>query len=1096
MAHSPGSSRIKVPAGRYVYILICLVLASFVHNSQAHNYEKFDNEAISVCLDTSTQSHQEITTLQFGQVVQSDLASDQKHTYQIALTSGQYANLVIEQRGIDVVVRVLRPDDQQVAEFDDEIRPRGDETPEVVAEMDGRYKIQVASKRQDVSDGSYSIRFAELRDATDQDRRVEEARVVLAECVRHWRGGKYDSALSHCRVALATREELLGPNHPQVAAALNMLGIVHMLKGDLDQAHLRLQRALTIRQNTFGNEHPSVASTLNNIAEVNRLKGDYSAADRQFRLSIDSWERSLGRDHSFLALPLSNLAIVRRVLGDYVEAESLYQRALAIREKTLGAEHAEVAASMNNLGSLYMVKGDLSKAEMMLLRAVRIWEQSLGPEHPNVAAAFNNLGAIHQDRGDLNKAEELHRHALKLWEKALGPDHPSVASGLDHLAIVLSDRGAFEEAEKLLQRALKIREKALGQEHPDVALSLRYLARLYSQKGKFEAADPLFQSSLNILENAFGAEHPQVSVVLSHMAASYAARGKAELATGTQARANAIIESNLVLNLSVGSERQKLAYLSTLAESTEQTISLHVDLAPESETASSLAVTTILQRKGRVQDAMSNDLLGLRRRSNPQDQQLLDQLNEIIGRLARLVLSGPQKVSLAEHQKRIAVLEELREQIEHEISIRSAGFFKRAEPVTLMAVQALIPANAALIEIASYRPLFGNHQSQNDDLHSVAYVLRRDGAVQWLKLGEAKQLDALIHEMRQGLGNPGRTNVKEVARALDEKLMRPLRSLIGDATQLLISPDGGLNLIPFEALVDESGHYLLERYAISYLTSGRDLLRLQTRRESQNKPIVVANPTFGEPAMIVTDASDNSNATASDRAQFDSSRLFFGPLPGVAAEVSSLKQLLPEATFFTREQATEAILKRIRGPTILHVATHGFFFQSEDLTSSADEVAKMDGTRLGKWVARVENPLLRSGLALAGANQGRSGDDDGVLTALEATTLDLWGTKLVVLSACDTGLGDVKNGDGVYGLRRALFLAGTESQLMSLWPVSDRSTRDLMASYYKQLMRGAGRGEALRKAQLEMLRSDTRRHPYYWASFILAGEWANLKGQR
>jgi CHAT domain-containing protein len=157
-------------------------------------------------------------------------------------------------------------------------------------------------------------------------------------------------------------------------------------------------------------------------------------------------------------------------------------------------------------------------------------------------------------------------------------------------------------------------------------------------------------------------------------------------------------------------------------------------------------------------------------------------------------------------------------------------------------------------------------------------------------------------------------------------------------------------------------------------------------------------------------------------------------------------------------------------------------------------------TRLGKWVAQVENPLLRSGLALAGANQGRSGpngEDDGVLTATEAAGLDLWGTKLVVLSACDTGVGEVKQGDGVYGLRRALVLAGAESQMMSLWPVSDRSTRDLMIGYYQGLQQGQGRSEALRQVQLQMLRDRARRHhPYYWASFIQSGEWANLEGRR
>lgn len=149
-----------------------------------------------------------------------------------------------------------------------------------------------------------------------------------------------------------------------------------------------------------------------------------------------------------------------------------------------------------------------------------------------------------------------------------------------------------------------------------------------------------------------------------------------------------------------------------------------------------------------------------------------------------------------------------------------------------------------------------------------------------------------------------------------------------------------------------------------------------------------------------------------------------------------------------------------------------------------------------KWAAKIENPLVRSGLALAGVNQHRGSDDDGLLTALEAASLDLWGTKLVVLSACDTGVGKVKNGEGVYGLRRALVLAGSQTQVMSLWPVSDRETRRLMAGYYRRLMKGEGRGEALRQIQLEMLKEAKPRHPYYWAGFIQVGEWANLDGKR
>ena len=212
--------------------------------------------------------------------------------------------------------------------------------------------------------------------------------------------------------------------------------------------------------------------------------------------------------------------------------------------------------------------------------------------------------------------------------------------------------------------------------------------------------------------------------------------------------------------------------------------------------------------------------------------------------------------------------------------------------------------------------------------------------------------------------------------------------------------------------------------------------------------------------------------------------------------------MLPDATLLTRHQATKTALSRAHSPRILHIATHGFFLDDLDLTPSGGrgyQAFDNDPKRLLKQLERngihVKSPLLRSGLALAGANEQKK-EDNGILTALEVTGLNLWGTKLVVLSACDTGVGEVKNGDGVYGLRRALLLAGSETQVMSLWPVSDRGTRELMVSYYSGLKNGQGRGEALRRVQLRMLRDVKRQHPYYWASFIQSGEWANIEGKR
>ena len=391
-----------------------------------------------------------------------------------------------------------------------------------------------------------------------------------------------------------------------------------------------------------------------------------------------------------------------------------------------------------------------------------------------------------------------------------------------------------------------------------------------------------------------------------------------------------------------------------------------------------------------------------------------------------------------------------------------------------------------------YHP-FDVKLSKYREAHYVLYLLRQTGAAQWVELGEARIIDNAVQALRKALRNPQTLGTLRIARALDELLLRPLRPLLSDAKHLLISPDGALNLIPFVALVDEQNKYLLERFTITYLTSGRDLLRLQVPHESHSEAVIVADPEFGAPLLVYD----------KKQARLDESSVFFESLPGAKSELRGLRELLPESSVLSREQATETALKRVRAPRILHIATHGFFMQAEEreavpVAPSRKRKAATVGpsTRLAKLALNIADPMLRSGLALAGVNQGKSDKDDGVLTALEMVGLDLWGTKLVALSACDTGVGEVRNGEGVYGLRRALVLAGAESQLMSLWPVADRGTRDLMIGYYKALLQGQARGESLRQVQLQMLRSREHQHPFYWASFIQSGEWANLEGKR
>src|SRR6266498_2502812 len=516
--------------------------------------------------------------------------------------------------------------------------------------------------------------------------------------------------------------------------------------------------------------------------------------------------------------------------GKYDEAIPLIARALEIRERILGPDHRDVASTINVLANLYYYKGDYAKAEPLHQRALDIREKALGPEHPGVADVLNNLALLYDELGEYAKAEPLHQRALGIREKSLGPEHPDVAESLNNLGIIYSNRGEYAKAEPLYQRALVIREKSLGPDHPFIASSLNNLADLFRYRGEYAKAETLFQRALAVLEKAKGAQHPSLAESFNDLAVLCAAKGAIAQAVAFQSRANAISEHNLALNLAALSERQKLAYLATISEQTERTISLHLRHAPNDPAARSLAVALILQRKARALDATSESLNALRSRFNAEDRALLDRLTDARSQIARLILDGPRRMTADQYRGRVKTLEEQAEKFEAEISLRSDEFRAQSLPITLEAVRAAIPADAALIEFASYRP-FNPKAAKDDDAYGrtryVAYVLRRQGEIQWKELGEAKAIDEAVATLRKALRDPKRKDVKNLARAVDRRVFQPLRPLLGNLTRLLISPEGALNLIPFAALVDERGRYRIERYSISYLSSGRDLLRLQ-----------------------------------------------------------------------------------------------------------------------------------------------------------------------------------------------------------------------------------------------------------------------------
>ncbi|HYP89685.1 MAG TPA: CHAT domain-containing protein, partial [Polyangiaceae bacterium] len=497
-----------------------------------------------------------------------------------------------------------------------------------------------------------------------------------------------------------------------------------------------------------------------------------------------------------------------------------------------------------------------------------------------------------------------------------------------------------------------------------------------------------------------------------------------------------------------------------------------------------LALTTLLRRKGRALDASADTARAFRYLKTPEQRQLLERQQRLRGLMAGLVLRGNKDLDAVAAAEAVKKLEAEEEEVTKQLVQSSEQYRALTQPVTIASVQQQLPGDTALIEYASFIRRDPKNLSRPLDKRYYAYVLRHDGEPRAFDLGDAapiaKAADALRSAIRE------RRDATAAAQVLDKLVLQPLRAQLGSAVRLLVSPDDDLNLVPFAALKDQRGKYLLEQYEVDYLTSGRDLLHLAALQNARSGPVVLGNPDF--------EAGANASAApaAAGQRSGDLARARFSPLPGTEQEIRAIQKLLSDSRLFTGGGASKSVLQGLQAPLVLHVATHGFFLDAQHASSNNSRGLELDlgDSDLPEKPPTPENPLIRSGIALSGANDKNS--VNGILTALEASNIDLDGTRLVVLSACETGLGQVEMGDGVYGLRRALLVAGSQTQVMSLWKVDDNATRDLMIGFYDELREGHGRGESLRQVQLKMLASKDYSHPYFWAAFIPSGNWMKM----
>ena len=877
--------------------------------------------------------------------------------------------------------------------------------------------------------------------------------------------GQYKKALSLYQNTLEIRQKLLGEEHPSVATSFNNLASVYESMGRYEEALPLYQQALKMRQKLLGEEHPDVAVSLNNLAGLYLAMGQYQEALALFQEALAMLKKLLGEEHPNVALSLNNLAHLYSTMGQYEKALPLFQQALAIHKKVLGEEHPSVAQSFNNLAYLYSAMGRYEDALSLSQQALAIHKKVLGEEHPDVAIDLNNLAGYYTNMGQYEKARTLYQQALKMRQNLLGEEHPDIAQSLNNLGYLYQSIGEYEKALLLHQQALEMKQKLLEKKHPDIAVSLNNLGYLYQSIEEYEKALLLHQQALEIRQKLLGEKHPSVASSLNNLAILYLAQEDITNALKVRDKALDIEEFNLTRHLIVGSEDNKLQYMATLSGSTDATVSFHLQDSSDNPLAARQALTTILRRKGRILDLLTNNQQILRQQLEPENKALLDELIQVNTQLTNLLYLKPEQItSPEEHQQAIEELATKAQELEAKLSRLSDTFKVETEPVTIETIQALIPENTALIEIVRYQT-FDPKTDKFGAYHYGAYILRSTGDPVGIDLGDAATIDDQVENFRVNLARDIPIKQSKASGKLLEKLVfAKIRSLLKQNEKILLSPDGDLNLIPFEALVDENNDYLVQNYTFTYLTSGRDLIRLAAHSPSNATPVFMGHPNFKDPGTI---AQRSANSPLSS--------VVWTALPQTENEINAIAALFNNSQVFMQEEASEITLKQVQQPSILHIATHGFFENPR----------------------QFPNPLAASGLALSGIDSRLGGEaENGLFTALEVTSLDLVGTQLVVLSACDTGLGKVAVGEGIYGLKRAFVIAGTQTQMISLWRVDDEGTKDLMVAYYNKLLKEKkGRTQGLRELQLSMIngeKGENYQHPYYWASFILSGESKGL----
>ena len=892
---------------------------------------------------------------------------------------------------------------------------------------------------------------------------------------------------------LLTEAEAAGDADTVLSVKSDLAGVLND-QGDSARAETLAKEVLERQSATLGDGHPNTVATLSLLGGIYRQQGRLAEAEATFTEARDRFLKVLGEAHPSTIVATNNLGEIFEKEGLYDQAEPLLQSAVQSSRKTYGDASATTMAAMNNLALLFESQGNFDKAEALYKGVIAVMTRVAGPWHPNTIAFVNNLAFLYLLEEDFAKAEPMFREVLGAWTESYGPRHQNTLKAANSLARVIHRLGRLDEARALFERTLAARRQVLGERHLDTLRSMHDLGALERSARRLDIAQSLLEKTLAGDEAVLGPLHPYTFETLDTLAGVKQDRG--DIVGATELRHTAFVRRNDFFNrmLPVTGDNAREGYIRLHQPELASYEDLLVRQDPAIAGRGLMEIS--LNRKGLL-FKVASELAQIGRLSNsPELAKLTAELAEARKRLAALTLSGPTEETRDHHVDIVNALEDHINRLQGDLGRASVRFAKTVEQIKVEQLIESLPDDAALVDFLLFTS--GGKQTL------VAATLRKEGGKPvfgMVRYADPAAIDAAIVKYRK--------DIQDEDMELDEMLdsgqstynavWKPLAGAIGNKTKVYVIPDGMLNILPFSALVEGNGKYLIERLDLHIYTTSRNLLPSKLP-PAKGGYMINAGPDYniedGTPKEVREKARSRSASVRDDMRGMASGMrgLRFDPLPGAEREGQLIRQEIEgegkPTLMYAKAEAQEKVLHEMtEAPEILHIATHGFFLKADDTLRKRLLMLQRGGDL--QLPPPGDNPLLRSGLAFAGINANApvlgeiDTDNDGVLTALEVLSLNLTGTRLAILSACETGLGEIHEGEGVYGLRRAFQEAGAGSVVSSLWEVSDAGTQTLMASLYGRLLKGEDPHQALRDAQLEMLRNGKWSSPYIWSAFFM-----------